>query len=210
VIRNPRLLLLDEGKTIIFASRSNSVLSATSALDNESEKIVQDALNRAAESRCPSKVFLILSECSSLDRTTLIIAHRLSTIRHADKIVVMHMGEVVEQGTHKSLIKARGTYFNLVEQQKLRRNDSDSTPIPHSSALKVTSTDESPFQTSSTLLPISDNDPQPEKRKHVGRTMFKMNRPEWLLIIVGCVASFINGGMQPGLGIILSKLIVVC
>ncbi|CAF5033328.1 unnamed protein product, partial [Rotaria sp. Silwood1] len=75
---------------------------ATSALDNESEKIVQDALDRAAEGR-----------------TTLVIAHRLSTIRDADKIIVMHKGEVVEEGYHELLMRTRGTYFDLVEQQNL-------------------------------------------------------------------------------------------
>ncbi|CAF4051198.1 unnamed protein product, partial [Rotaria sordida] len=75
---------------------------ATSALDNESEKLVQEALNRAAQGR-----------------TTLIIAHRLSTIRNANKIIVMQKGEVIEEGDHDSLMKAKGTYFNLVEQQNL-------------------------------------------------------------------------------------------
>ena len=79
-------------------------LSATSALDNESEKIVQEALGQA-----------------STGRTTLTIAHRLSTIRHADKIVVIKNGEVVEEGDHESLMGAQGTYFALVEQQKLRQ-----------------------------------------------------------------------------------------
>lgn len=53
-------------------------------------------------------------------RTTLIIAHRLSTIRNADKIIVLHKGGVIEDGNHDSLMHARGTYYNLVEQQNLR------------------------------------------------------------------------------------------
>ena len=53
-------------------------------------------------------------------RTTLVIAHRLSTIRNAHKIVVMHKGEVVEEGDHESLMNGRGIYFGLVEQQNLR------------------------------------------------------------------------------------------
>ena len=122
----------------------------------------------------------------------------------------MHAGEVVEKGTHKSLLSARGTYFNLVEQQNLRQNETDSTPIPNFSSMKIKSTDESPSQTPSIVLPINDNDPQPEKKKHVGLTMFKMNRPEWVLINIGCLACAINGGMQPAFGIILSKLTAVC
>ncbi|MBF7020532.1 ABC transporter ATP-binding protein [Staphylococcus sp. 18_1_E_LY] len=75
---------------------------ATSALDLESEAIIQDALN-------------VLSE----NRTTLIVAHRLSTITHADKIVVMQNGEIVETGTHKELIAKRGAYEHLYKIQDL-------------------------------------------------------------------------------------------
>ncbi|CAF4166182.1 unnamed protein product, partial [Rotaria sordida] len=63
-----------------------------------------DALDRAAEGR-----------------TTLVIAHRLSTIRSANKIIVIQNGEVVEEGDHELLMRARGTYFALVEQQNLRK-----------------------------------------------------------------------------------------
>ncbi len=60
-----------------------------------------------------------------LGRTTLIIAHRLSTIRNADKIIVMHKGEVIEEGNHNSLMHARGTYYGLVEQQNLRKAEEE-------------------------------------------------------------------------------------
>lgn len=62
---------------------------------------------------------------SQIGRTTLVIAHRLSTIRNADKIVVMHKGEVVEEGDHESLMLAQGTYYGLVEQQNLRRAEEE-------------------------------------------------------------------------------------
>jgi len=75
---------------------------ATSALDTKSEGVVQAALDRAAEGR-----------------TTIVIAHRLSTIKNADNIVVMTKGEIVEQGNHDALIKARGAYYNLVEAQRI-------------------------------------------------------------------------------------------
>lgn len=58
-----------------------------------------------------------------LDRTTIVIAHRLSTIRNVDQIIVMHQGEIVEEGDHNSLMQSRGTYFNLVEQQKLSQTE---------------------------------------------------------------------------------------
>ncbi|GGE63310.1 antibiotic ABC transporter ATP-binding protein [Pedobacter psychrotolerans] len=73
---------------------------ATSALDTESEKLVQDALNNLMK-----------------NRTSIVIAHRLSTIQHADKIVVIDKGEVVETGSHAELIKQNGLYRRLIDMQ---------------------------------------------------------------------------------------------
>lgn len=87
VVSDPKILLLDE---------------ATSALDVRSECVVQDALDRAAQSR-----------------TTIVIAHRLSTIRDADNIVVMSHGDIVEQGTHDHLLSQKGSYYELCEAQKI-------------------------------------------------------------------------------------------
>ena len=69
---------------------------ATSALDNESERLVQEALQRLMKGR-----------------TTLIIAHRLSTIEHADRVVVMAQGRIVEQGSHQALLALGGAYARL-------------------------------------------------------------------------------------------------
>lgn len=87
VLANTPIMILDE---------------ATSALDTESEKLVQDALDRLME-----------------NRTSLVIAHRLSTIRHADKIVVLKKGEIVEEGTHEELIAKNGYYKSLCEIQQV-------------------------------------------------------------------------------------------
>ena len=86
VLKNPPVLILDE---------------ATSALDSQSEKLVQQALDRLME-----------------NRTTLVIAHRLSTIHNADLICVMHEGRIVERGTHDQLIALGGYYKRLVDMQK--------------------------------------------------------------------------------------------
>ncbi|MDY4811043.1 MAG: ABC transporter ATP-binding protein [Muribaculaceae bacterium] len=87
ILKNPPILILDE---------------ATSALDSESEKLVQEALERLMKGR-----------------TTLVIAHRLSTIRNADLICVMHEGRIVERGTHDELIARGGHYSHLVSMQNL-------------------------------------------------------------------------------------------
>ena len=75
---------------------------ATSALDTESEKLVQEAINNLMQ-----------------NRTSLVIAHRLSTIRHADEIVVMQHGEIVERGNHETLIAYNGVYKKLVDMQEV-------------------------------------------------------------------------------------------
>ena len=85
ILKNPSILILDE---------------ATSALDTESEKIVQEALERLMKGR-----------------TALVIAHRLSTVQHADHIVVLQQGSVVEEGTHDELLALQGLYSHLYTVQ---------------------------------------------------------------------------------------------
>lgn len=85
VLKNPPVLILDE---------------ATSALDTESERLVQDALNKLMK-----------------NRTSVVIAHRLSTIQHADEIIVMQKGQLIERGTHTELLKRDGAYKKLHDLQ---------------------------------------------------------------------------------------------
>ncbi|MEO8414870.1 MAG: ABC transporter ATP-binding protein [Ginsengibacter sp.] len=88
VLKNPSILILDE---------------ATSSLDTESERLVQDAINNLMS-----------------NRTSIVIAHRLSTIRHADEIIVLRKGKIVERGTHMSLMDSEGFYKRLVTMQEVK------------------------------------------------------------------------------------------
>ncbi|MCC6290144.1 MAG: ATP-binding cassette domain-containing protein, partial [Chitinophagaceae bacterium] len=88
VLKNPPILILDE---------------ATSSLDTESERLVQDAIYNLME-----------------DRTSIVIAHRLSTVRHADEIIVLQKGEIAERGTHDELMVLNGIYRKLVEMQEVK------------------------------------------------------------------------------------------
>jgi len=85
VLKNPPILILDE---------------ATSSLDTESEKLVQDAIQKLM-----------------LNRTSLVIAHRLSTIQHADEIIVLNAGQIIQRGTHQELITIPGIYKKLCDMQ---------------------------------------------------------------------------------------------
>ena len=88
VLKNPPILILDE---------------ATSSLDTESERLVQDAINNMMQ-----------------NRTSIVIAHRLSTIRHADEIIVLQKGKIVERGSHDELLSQNGFYRKLVEMQEVK------------------------------------------------------------------------------------------
>ena len=87
LLRNPRMLLLDD---------------ATSALDTESEKVVQEALDHARQGR-----------------TSIVIAHRVSSVYNADAIAVLQEGKVVELGSHPELMARRGVYYKLSSHQML-------------------------------------------------------------------------------------------
>ncbi|KAL9621580.1 MAG: hypothetical protein Q9160_003972 [Pyrenula sp. 1 TL-2023] len=189
---------------------------ATSALDTKSEGVVQNALDAAAKGR-----------------TTIVIAHRLSTIKHADNIVVMQKGRIVEQGTHDELLEREGAYFNLVQAQRInekaQQNNVESdekaleveaqlekTVSKTSAAQRVASEDEKPAlgrtttgkSVSSQILTGRHDD---SKRKYslfqLLRLTIGFNKPEWHLMLIGLFLSIIAGGGQPTQAVFFAKSI---
>ncbi|KAI8055019.1 multidrug resistance protein 1 [Syncephalis plumigaleata] len=201
LVRNPRILLLDE---------------ATSALDTESEKLVQDALDRAASGR-----------------TTIVIAHRLSTIRDADKIVVMNRGKIYETGQHDELIARNGLYANLVQAQRCD-NDRAQEPSLGGGSDKVDSDDEGPVNPDAVVLDVeqpltkqltyaktkdtvmSERDVEEirqrlreERSKQATpfRRVMRLNRPEFRYIIPALIGAMVDGAIMPSFAIIFSEVL---
>ncbi|XP_060672571.1 ABC transporter B family member 9 [Ziziphus jujuba] len=210
ILKNPRILLLDE---------------ATSALDAESERIVQDALERVME-----------------NRTTIVVAHRLTTIRNADIIAVVHQGKLVEKGTHDELIKdSEGAYSQLVHLQegahetegaqasnsdfKTMSFEMDKSVVRSGSSMRSsTSIASSPshsyalnFGFSSPIhFPESEgheenstkNEIDPKKKQTVPlKRLAYLNKPEAPALLVGTIAAGIQGVVLPVFGLLLSSSI---
>ncbi|KAJ3214877.1 GTPase-activating protein [Clydaea vesicula] len=184
IVKDPKILLLDE---------------ATSALDTNSERIVQDALDKASKGR-----------------TTITIAHRLSTIRHCDLIVVMSQGEIVEQGTHEDLLKLEnGFYKALVAAQKL--NNESNIPEKVHTDEKVEDIPEVKAdleQKKRESLKISKDDLETAVLKKLGgwrifRGILALNIPDLKFLIPGFIAAIVAGMVYPFFAIVFGTIIGV-
>ncbi|KAI0407183.1 P-loop containing nucleoside triphosphate hydrolase protein [Xylaria palmicola] len=177
---------------------------ATSALDTKSEQVVQEAL-----------------ESASKQRTTIVIAHRLSTITKADNIIVMSSGRIIEQGTHKTLMAAGGTYSKLVEAQKLseKAENTDVVQITDAvfeygavqkDALELFKGGENHFELLS--MPVVLPSPLDDKERQYStgalfRMMASFNKEEVVVILLGLVFAVIVGGGNPTQAVFYAKSI---
>ncbi|KAK2616578.1 hypothetical protein QQS21_000401 [Conoideocrella luteorostrata] len=174
---------------------------ATSALDSKAEREVQTALNNAA-----------------LGRTTIVIAHRLSTIAHADNIIVMSAGRVVEQGTHQELLERQSLYYDLTRQQGFltgRSNGCDHLDEDDESMTEHISSDKlalgERFNTSIKTEGVGWTESKKPSRPsssawQLARFCFNLNKRMVLPICGGLIFSIVAGGSHPTQSVFLAKI----
>ncbi|CAF2176082.1 unnamed protein product [Brassica napus] len=197
ILKDPRILLLDE---------------ATSALDAESERIVQEALDRIM-----------------VNRTTVVVAHRLSTVRNADMIAVIHQGKIVEKGSHSELLRdPEGAYSQLIRLQEDNKKSEDST---EEQKISMESMKRSSLRKSSLSRSLSKRSPsfsmfgfpagidatnetkqeiKEEETEHKKVSFLRvaaLNKPEIPMLILGSIAAVLNGVILPIFGILISSVI---
>ncbi|XP_072109854.1 ATP-dependent translocase ABCB1 isoform X1 [Mobula birostris] len=179
---------------------------ATSALDAESEAAVQAALDKVRRGR-----------------TTIVIAHRLSTVQNADIIAGLENGVIIELGTHKQLMEAKGIYYNLVTTQTFKRegdkegesmqerNDADleKSSIKKPKRRQLTQASMQKKETAAETV-IENAVEQDEDVPNVSFfRILKMNKKEWPYLLIGTFCATINGVIQPVFAIIFSEIIAV-
>ncbi|KAG8559745.1 hypothetical protein GDO81_017438 [Engystomops pustulosus] len=222
LVRNPRILLLD---------------MATSALDNESEAIVQEALNKV-----------------SFGRTTISIAHRLSTIKNADVIIGFEHGRAVERGTHDELLERKGVYFTLVTLQsqgdkaltEMKKNNAEDkqheepkleegqsfkkggyrSSLGRSRSQQSNIIPDTPFLTEpdapEAIKPVSQYDDLGKAKEGIiydeddddnnvepapVARILKYNAPEWPYMLIGSLGAAVNGAVNPLYSFLYSQIL---
>ncbi|KAK3413319.1 hypothetical protein EUGRSUZ_I01886 [Eucalyptus grandis] len=194
-----------EMKEVIEAAKAsnahNFINEATSALDSEWEKIVQDALDRA-----------------SIGRTTIIIAHRLSTIRHANNIAVVQNGQVIETGNHEELIQNEDGLYASLKSEKQKPTDQVEKPENQitSSIFSMdgysTSSRHSPSKvsrsSSARSMTVVGSDVQKTPIPSF-RRLIALNLPEWKQAILGCISAILFSAVQPVYSFAMGSMISV-
>ncbi|CAF1398804.1 unnamed protein product [Rotaria sordida] len=180
LVKQPNILLLDE---------------ATSALDNVSEKIVQEALDRACKGR-----------------TTIVIAHRLTTIQNAHQIYVLDNGTVIEKGTHETLMASEGGHYRvMVKHQQMATIDDDKDDMM--SIQKAKEEDEklicerTRLISATEIVDVNNQSSKSFKHRFALLRLLSMNSPEWMSILVGCTACVLIGGLQALFAFLLAKIV---
>ncbi|WJX65522.1 ABC transporter B member 15 [Trifolium repens] len=186
IIKMPKILLLDE---------------ATSALDSESERVVQEALDKAA-----------------VGRTTIVIAHRLSTIQNADIIAVVQNGKIMETGSHESLMQNENSlYTSLVRLQQTKNDQNDDTSsimnrdhMQNTSSRRLVSHSSS-FNSMTRGDDDHNNNNNNKKNVEVPsfRRLLAMNLPEWKQACLGCLNALLFGAIQPVYAFAMGSVISV-
>ncbi|CAN6935762.1 unnamed protein product [Brassica oleracea] len=189
ILKDPRILLLDE---------------ATSALDAESERVVQEALDRVMA-----------------NRTTVIVAHRLSTVRNADVIAVLHRGQIVEEGSHLELLKDHeGVYSQLIRLQEINTeskrleisNGQQDGSIRNggNSGSRMHGDDDDESVSALVLLAGQENTEMPKDMpKDVSITRIAaLNKPEALILTLGTIVCALDGAIFPIFGLFFAKVIM--
>ncbi|KAK4492352.1 hypothetical protein RD792_003156 [Penstemon davidsonii] len=201
ILKDPRILLLDE---------------ATSALDAESERIVQEALDRVMT-----------------NRTTLIVAHRLSTVKNADAIAVIYQGKIVEKGSHSELIRhPEGAYSQLIQLQEFDKglaqitgNDKSGEETNADSGVSQRSFENgdnnrhsfslsigAPAQVNvlETAIEVSKTPASSKPKTEYKSLLYRlacMNKPEIPELLLGSLAAVVNGATLPLFGLLFSSMI---
>ncbi|XP_076895975.1 ABC transporter B family member 4-like [Bidens hawaiensis] len=195
ILKDPRILLLDE---------------ATSALDAESERVVQEALDRIM-----------------VNRTTIVVAHRLSTVRNADMIAVIHKGKMVEKGSHSELIlDPEGAYSQLIELQEVSNvseQDNQDQELRSLSDRKISHRrSSSSFGHSKSMsfglspqrealhpesMEKEVDEPSKNPSKVPLRRLAYLNKPEIPVLVAGSIGAIINGAIYPIFSLILANMI---
>uniref|UniRef100_A0A8D2NIG0 Bile salt export pump n=1 Tax=Zonotrichia albicollis TaxID=44394 RepID=A0A8D2NIG0_ZONAL len=163
LVRNPKILLLD---------------MATSALDNESEAIVQEALHKAR-----------------LGRTAISIAHRLSAIKAADVIIGFEHGRAVERGTHEELLQRKGVYFMLVTLQ----SKGDTAPKREETQSK--------HIVFFYKIPQNESVVEEDAKPVSFTRILKYNASEWPYLVLGSLAAAVNGAVNPLYALLFSQIL---
>uniref|UniRef100_A0A8C6NBD7 Bile salt export pump n=1 Tax=Melopsittacus undulatus TaxID=13146 RepID=A0A8C6NBD7_MELUD len=178
LVRNPKILLLD---------------MATSALDNESEATVQEALHKAR-----------------LGRTAISIAHRLSAIKAADVIVGFEHGRAVERGTHEELLKRKGVYFMLVTLQSggdtavnREATESEYFVFSENNVVEPNLEKVQSFSRGSYRESVVEEDVKPVSLTRI----LKYNASEWPYMVLGSIAAAVNGAVSPLYALLFSQIL---